>query len=310
MKSSHLLLCIVLSVPAFAGPNKEILELSRDVNNLQEQVRTMQRTLDEKVGQMQLQLTQALDALSKNNTSIAVLQSGISDRMNEQGRNLIAPVAGLNSKVDQMSGDFQALRTSVDDMSSRMQKLQAQIDDLTKLIKVLQNPPTPPPAAVDPNAPANATPVPSSAPPAGMSARQLYDQAQRDRSTGNFDLAMQGFDAYLKYYGTSDLAPNAQFFIGQIYYDKGDFVNSIKAFDAVLEKFSENTKTADATYMKGMALWKSGQPTAAGKEFLNVIQKYPKSEVAPKAREARKALGLSVPSASSAGSKTARKKKR
>ena len=52
--------------------------------------------------------------------------------------------------------------------------------------------------------------------------------------------------------------------------------------------------------MKGMALLKSGQSTAAGKEFLNVIQKYPKSEVAPKAREQRKALGLSVPSAQAA----------
>jgi TolA-binding protein len=77
----------------------------------------------------------------------------------------------------------------------------------------------------------------------------------------------------------------------------------------VLERYPENNKTPDATYMKGMALWKSGQATAAGRTFMDVIQKYPKSDVAPKARDARKALGLSVPSAS-AGSKAARKRKR
>lgn len=310
MKYSKILLCFLVPAAMFAAPNKEILELSRDVNNLQDQVRTMQRTLDEKVGQMQLQLTQALEALGKNNTSIAVLQSGINDRMSEQGRNLIAPVAGLNSKVDQMGTDFRALRESVDDLSSRMQKLQAQLTDLANTIKIMQNPPTPPPAGTTQDAGSGNAPVGGATPPAGMSARQLYDQAQRDRSSGNFDLAMQGFDAYLKYYPTGDLAPNAQFFIGQVYYDKGDFANSIKAFDSVLEKYSENSKTADAMYMKGMALWKSGQPTAAGKEFLNVIQKYPRSEVAPKAREARKALGLSVPSASGASPKTAAHKKR
>jgi len=212
-----------------------------------------------------------------------------------------------------MGTDFRALRESVDDLSSRMQKLQAQINDLSNTLKVMQNPPTPPPAATgDPNNPAGNPPAAgaAAAPPPGMNARQVYDQAQRDRSSGQFDLAMQGFDAYIKYFPAGDLAPNAQFFIGQIYYDKADFGNSIKAFDSVLEKYSENTKTPDAMYMKGMALWKSGQPTAAGKEFLNVIQKYPKSDVAPKAREARKALGLSVPSASGASPKSAARKKK
>jgi TolA-binding protein len=94
------------------------------------------------------------------------------------------------------------------------------------------------------------------------------------------------------------------------YYDKGDFISAIKSFDTVLEKYQENNKTPDAAFMKGMSLLKSGQSTAAGKEFLNVIQKYPKSDLASKAREQRKALGLSVPSAQGSSSKSGRKKNR
>ena len=45
----------------------------------------------------------------------------------------------------------------------------------------------------------------------------------RDRSGGNLDLALQGFQEYLRYYGNTDLAPNAQFYIGQIHYDKNEF---------------------------------------------------------------------------------------
>ena len=69
---------------------------------------------------------------------------------------------------------------------------------------------------------------------------------------------MQGFQEYLRYYNNTELAPNAQFYIGQIHYDKTDFAPAVQAFDTVLEKYPENNKTADATYMKGMALLKSG----------------------------------------------------
>ena len=119
----------------------------------------------------------------------------------------------------------------------------------------------------------------------------------KDRTGGNFDLALQGFEEYLKYFANTELAPNAQFYIGQIYYDKNDFPSAIRAFDTVLEKFPENNKTPDAMYMKGMALLKSTQRNAAAQEFLTLIQKYPNADVTPKARQQRKALGLSVPSA-------------
>jgi tol-pal system protein YbgF len=295
MKYFKPIVLTLLLLPAGAFAQKrEILDLSRDVANLQDQVRTLQRTLDEKLAVLQTQSQQTLESVSKNNTAVAVLESGIRDRMSEQMGKLASPVAGLSSKVDQMSSDFQALRESVTDLTQRMGKIQSQITDLANTMKVLQAPPSAPQPTGAAGSPAGGPP------PAGMSSKDLYDTAQRDRSSGNFDLAMQGFDQYLKFYSDTPLAPNAQFYIGQIYYDKGDFPSAIRAFDLVLERYPENNKTPDAIYMKGMALWKSGQATAAGRQFLDVIQKYPKSDVAPKARDARKALGLNVPSAQAA----------
>jgi tol-pal system protein YbgF len=163
-----------------------------------------------------------------------------------------------------------------------MNKLQTQIVDLGNTVKTLQSPPAPP----SPTGAAGST-----APPPGLSAKQLYDTAMKDRSGGNLDLAMQGFQEYLKYFGDTELAPNAQFYIGQIHYDKNDFPKAIAAFDMVLERFPENSKTPDAMYMKGMALLKSTQRTEAAKEFQSLIQKYPNAEVSSKARQQRKALG-------------------
>lgn len=125
-----------------------------------------------------------------------------------------------------------------------------------------------------------------------MTAKGLYDSAMKDRSGGNLDLAMQGFQEYLRYYGNTELAPNAQFYIGRILYDKNQFEPAIRALDTVLEKYPDNSKTADATFLKGMALLKNGQRNEAGREFLNVITNFPNSEVAAQARTQRKALGL------------------
>lgn len=277
----------ILIVPAAASAaNREIVELQRDVAALQDQVRTLQRSLDEKLSALQVVVQQSLDAANKNSTAVAVIESSIRNTLNESSKTLVEPVAGLGTKLEQMTTEFQSVKESVTDLTSRMNKLQLQIVDLSNLVKVMQAPPAAPPPGASPSA---------AAPPAGMSAKQVYDNALRDKTGGNLDLAVQGFSEYLKYFADTELAPAAQYHIGDIQYSKADFQNAVQSFDLVLEKYPENSKTADAMYMKGMALLRSGQRTEAAKEFLNVIQQHPTSDVAAKARTQRRALGLSVP---------------
>jgi tol-pal system protein YbgF len=272
----------MLAAPSLFGASKEIVQIQRDIALLQDQVRSVQQSLDERLVKLTTLVEQALQSSTKANTTLAVLESGLRDRLSQQ---LAAPITGVSTKVEQMSNDFQAVRESVADMNERMSRIQAQIVELGNVVRTIQAPPPPPPG----------TTSSAGGPPAGISPTQLYESAMRDRSSGQFDLAMQGFQEYLKWFSNTELAPNAQFYIGQIYYDKNDFSNAIQAFDTVLEKFPENNKTADAMYMKGMSLLRGNQRTAAGQEFLAVIQKYPTSEVATKARAQRKALGLSIP---------------
>jgi len=291
------LILLTTSSLAFAAPSKEIIEIQRQLLQIEDQVRQLQSATNERLAAMTTLLQQALETAGKTNTSVAVLESGLRDRLSQQ---LSAPITTVSNRVETMSNEFQAVRENVSAMNETLTKVQAQLVDLNNAVKVLQAPPAPPPPAGGPGGggpPGTATGGPASGPPAGMSAAQLYQSATADRSRGNVDLALAGFQEYLKWYGTTELAPNAQFYIGQIYYDKADFANAVRAFDTVLEKYGENNKSADATYMKGMALLRAGQRTQAGQEFLTVIQKYPNSEVAPKAKTQRQALGLSVPTA-------------
>lgn len=296
MRSIGLLLCLLaaLGSPSF-GQRKEYVELQRDIALLQDQVRSLQTALNEKLAALQVLVQRASDDATKTNTSVAVLESKIVDRLRDQEKSLAGPVAGLGSKLDQFAEEFRALKEAVADVNSRMAKLQAQMVDLGNAVKVMQAPPAPPAAGGAPGAP-----------PSGVSADQLYQSAMRDRSAGNFDLALQEFNDYLRFFPTTELAPNAQFYIGMIHYDKGDMDSAIQAFDLVLEKFPENSKTPDAMYMKGMALLKADQRNAAVQEFRELIKRFPRNDLAAKSRDRLKSLGVSAPAPASKSSTTKR----
>jgi len=80
---------------------------------------------------------------------------------------------------------------------------------------------TQPPAGAQPGMPAASGPTggTSMAPPADV----LYNNALRDYNSGNFQLASQEFGDYLKYYPNTDLAGNAQFYLGDVAYRQGNY---------------------------------------------------------------------------------------
>jgi tol-pal system protein YbgF len=301
MNIRRVLLPTLLLLPSLCpAASREIVELQRDVALLQEQVRTMQRSLDERLGALTTLVQQNIDSSNKANTSVAVLESFMRDRLRDQEKLVTGPVAGLGAKVDQMSTDFQAVRESVTDLTARMGKLQQQITDLSNAVRTMQAP-APPPGS-SPGVPgAGSGPAASQIP-----AETLYQNALRDRSGGKYDLALQQFAEYLKSYGNTDLAPNAQYYTGDIHYTQGDYETALKDFDTVLERYPENNRSPDARYMKGQALLKLGRRTAAAKEFQELIRLYPNSNLATKARAQLHDLGLSA----GGGGSAARRRRR
>jgi len=284
MKHPLLLLPLILLSTATGFAQKEkIAEIQRDILLMQDQIRALQRSQDEKLAAMQVLVQQILDSANKANTSVAVLDAALRDRMKEQERQLVAPVAGLGAKVDTMSNDFSGVRESIADLSSRMGKLQNQIVDINNAIKTLAAPPAPPPGA-----------APATGAPNGASAESLYNGAMRDKSAGNADLAIEQFENYLKFFGNTDLAPNAQYYIGEIKYLRGDYEGALVAFDTLLEKYPDNSKTSDAMLQKGRALVKAGFKAEARQEFTSLVKKFPTTDNAAKARTELAALNTAT----------------
>jgi tol-pal system protein YbgF len=294
MKFRALLLFALGFAPAVLGQKKEqFLEMQRDISQLHDDI----RSLTDKITQVQAVLQQTLDASNKANTSIAVLQSTLADRVGEQTKNLVGPVAGVGPKVDQMTEEFRAVRENVADMTARLGRLETKVNDLSTAVRTLNAPPVAPASSGT----GSTSPASSLAPPA--SAEMAYQTALTDYTKGNLDLALQEFTDYVKTFPNTDYAPSAQFYIGETYRRKGDLQSAIEAYNQVIDGYKDNSKTPDAFYMKGVTLVQAGKPTAAKKEFTELIRRYPNTDLAAKAKSQLKSLGYAAPPAKTAAHK-------
>ena len=115
-------------------------------------------------------------------------------------------------------------------------------------------------------------------------AQKLYDAAYQDFVKGQYQLAQQGFAQYLQLLPESELADNAQYWIGECYYSQKKYSEAIQAFQTVIARYPEGEKAPAAMLKLGYAQITSGQ-TKAGQETLEkLIKRFPQTNEARLAR--------------------------
>jgi|SRR5580700_715060 tol-pal system protein YbgF len=265
--------------PAF-GVSKEIIQLQTQVQTLSDQVSRMQQSIDERLGVMRNLVEQSADSVNKMSVAVTDLQ-----------RKTQAQSADTDTKLEQVSGQIQSLHDTVDELKARLAKITKQLDDMQQNGQNLaagQATASVAPGAAAP--PAGNQPAANAAPPPDA----LYNNALRDYNAGKYDLSSQEFGDYLKYYGTTDLAGNAQFYLADIEYRQGNFDAAVKDYDKVLEEYPGGTKAASAQLKKGYALLELGQREAGVRELNSLIARYPRSIEASQARDRLKRLGVNT----------------
>jgi len=265
--------------PAY-GVSKEIIQLQTQVQTLSDQVARLQQSLDERMGVLRNLVEQSTDSVNKMSLAVTDLQ-----------RKTQAESTDTNSKLDQVSGQVQSLHDTVDELKARLAKITKQLDDMQQSGQNIGTAPGGM-AALTNGAPA-AGPAASAAPPADV----LFNNALRDYNAGKYDLSSQEFNDYLKYYGGTDKAGDAQFYLADVEYRQGNFAAASKDYDKVLEEYPGSTKAAAAQLKKGYALLELGQREAGIRELNSLIVRYPRSAEAAQARDRLKRLGVPTVSA-------------
>ena len=272
MKTSRIALLILttalLSTTPAHAVSKEILQLQTQVQLMQDQMTSMQRSFDERMGIMRNLVEQNTDTMNKIAGAIDKLQTSI-QKQNTDG----------STKVDQFSGQIQSMNDSIDELKARMAKVSKQLDDLQAGQQTV---------AAQAAQVAQAQQQQQQAPPPDV----LYNNGLRDYNANKNDLATQEFNDYLKFYPNTDLAGNASFYLAEIEFKAGNYAQAAKDYDKVLENFPSGNKVAAAHLKKGYSFAELGQKDAAVAELQALIQRFPRAPEAAQAKEKLQQLGV------------------
>jgi tol-pal system protein YbgF len=158
-----------------------------------------------------------------------------------------------------------------------------------------------------PAASATPPPVPSTAPPAAVqvptspvlegkrepvtpAVQALYDRGYTLYHQKHYVDAEASFQRFLQAEPNSELADNAQYWIGECRYSRGDMRGALAAFRETVARYPAGNKTADALLKAGMSLENLGDKEAARNTYQEVLKRYPGTAVAAVAEERRAKL--------------------
>ena len=258
------MLSLALSDPSTAQSDEE-RQIMADLRILQMQTQElalMVATLTKALDDMALSVT---DQAAVNRQSFADSRLLV-DAVANNIRVLREKVDDTNVRISSFSQEIEALRVSIP-------RFPVTVDDSEVTESEGEQVSAPSPEPVLPTNP-------------GISPQRLYDNAWADYSTGQWSLAIAGFDTYIKTFPRSDLTDDAQFYIGETHYNDGRFANAVLAYDEVIVNYSEGDAVPEAQYKKGLALDRLGDTDQARETFQTVLDSFPDSRMAALALQA------------------------
>jgi len=99
-----------------------------------------------------------------------------------------------------------------------------------------------------------------------------------------YDQAISAFQSFVKQYPTSTYQPNANYWLGQLFYNKGKKDDAAYYFAVVVKNYAKSPKAPDAMYKVGIIMQEKGQADKAKAVFQQVIKQYPTSAAAKQAK--------------------------
>jgi TolA-binding protein len=240
-------------LPAHAA-NKEHQQLMADLRMLQEQTQLLQNLIGS-----------VTDAIKAVNT-----------RLDQQGETNRKAFADQKLVIDNLTNDVRVIREKLDDNNVRIGSLTQELDSLRQSMQQMSVRPSGTPDADGAAAPAGTATGGSAPPPAvGVSPQKLLDTAQGDYYAGQYDLAILGWEDYIKSFPKSDKADDAQVGICAAYVQGGKPDKAVEACDLAIRTYPNGDKIAEAYYRKGLALSSLKDAAGARAAWEEVVKRYP-----------------------------------
>jgi TolA-binding protein len=261
------LITTAVASPAYAA-NKEHQQLMADLRMLQEQSQLLQNLIGT--------VTDTLKAVNA--------------RLDQQSETNRKAFADQQLIITNLTNDVRVIREKLDDNNVRIGSLTQEVDSLRQSMQQMTVRAAAPSEPIDPAAP-DAAAAPGAAPPAtspspvGVSPQKLLDTAQADYSAGQYDLAIIGFNDYIRSFPKSDKADDAQVSICNAYIQDKKPDKAAEACDLAIRNYPTGDKIPEAYYRKGLALSALKDINGAREAFERAVKLDPDGAVGSLAKQ-------------------------
>ncbi len=233
------------------GQRREIVQLQADIIRLSQQVGEIQSSLDERNTVVQNLVEQLYDQVVTLSDTVGRINNTLNEvrASNERlGGEMRVLVGNLRDDVEIMDRSLGNLRTDMNGIAQQLTTFQTTTEELD-------------------------------------SPQSLMRMAVTDFLSGNYDLAIEGFREYLDNFPASPRAAESQLYLGDSYFNDGEFEQAIIEYDLLLQKYPDSDKNVTALYKKGLALAEMNQTQDALNYLRRVVSEYPDSTEATSAQQ-------------------------
>ena len=213
----------------------------------------------------------------------------VQQEMEGERRNIADLKAGLDELRQQVGVLAERVDESGHQFNQRMSTLEAKLaagapQTLTgtgssSSAQTSATPASPGPAGQSPGS------TPPTTAPASPEAKRLFQAALGDYQRGKFDLAAQGFRAYLQQAPNGDVADTAQYYLAESLYSAKDYRNAIAEFERLVRDYPQSPQVPSALLKTGYAYYEIKDGTQGRRALRTLIEKYPMSREAKLAEE-------------------------
>jgi TolA-binding protein len=254
------------------------------------------RILQEQQAQLALSMQQLAQSLVESNKAFNTRLDQMNDRITKLFADqtlLIGPI-GENARI--MRERSQEASTRIGELTEEIRALRRDVASLLAR-PVMAAPPVDP---LDPNAPPVPTPStavpPASGPSAlGLSPEQAFNAARAAYANGQWDLAVEEFQTFLKFFAGDPRADDAQQGIGDALYAANKFEEAIAAYNGVIQNYPKGDQVAWAYYKRAVVQRRVGRPDEARASYEMAIKLGGDDAVAIQAKQGLSGLERAAP---------------
>lgn len=218
---------------------------------------------------------------------IGELRAQTNERLETQSRaqlDLANQIEALKSEVARLRGQVETLSYELETAKKRQQDFYIDLDERLRKIEpaTAAGSPAIPAAGAEPAATAATAPKKAADP---AEEAKAYEAALNQFKAGKYKEAAAAFDAFVKQHPDSDLAPSAQYWLGNSFYGQRDCKKAIEAQKLVVSRWGTHPKAADAMLNMSTCQQELGDTKGARQTLEMLVAKYPGSAAAATASQ-------------------------